>query len=124
MDNTTQAYKNSSVILDDVPYTVSDGGSVKSQAPAENKTDTSADNNQSSSTYSYSTPNSYGFIRTFQFTSGPITGLDFKGIGESLSSLSSLLLPIMLLSVIKLLSGAGSLLSDPLKQDPDSKSKR
>jgi hypothetical protein len=123
MDNTNPGYKNSSVILDDVPYTISDGGSAKDQAPVGNKQDTASDNSQSFSTYNFSTPNSFGFIKTFQFTSGPIDGLDMKGIGSSLSSLSSLLLPIILLSMVKLLSGANSLLGDHPKQDPGLKVK-
>lgn len=119
-------YDSSSVILDDVPYTISDGGIAKDQPPVGKRPYTASDSSQSSSTYNFTTPNGYGFIKTFRFTSGsPISGLNLKGIGESLSSLSSILLPIMLLSMVKLLSETTSLLiGDLFSPDPNSKIKQ
>lgn len=119
-------YNKSSIIIDDVPYTVSDGGIAKDQPHVGKKPYTATSPNKRYTTYNFSTPNGYGFIKAFQFTSGgPITGLNFKGIGESLGSLSSLLLTIMLLSMVKLLSGTTSLLiGDLFNPDPDSKARK
>lgn len=121
----SKGYDNSSVILDDVPYTVSDAGVAKDHPPVGKKPYKPNDGAQSYSTYNFKTPNGgYGFIKTFHFTSGPASGMNFKGIGESLDSLSSLLITFMLLSMAKLLSGATSfLLGDLLGLGPDSRTR-
>lgn len=122
----SKGYDNSSVILDDVPYTVSDAGIAKDQPPVGKKPYKTNDGTQSYSTYNFRTPNGgYGFIKTFQFTSGPASEINFKGIGESLGSLSSFLITFMLLSMAKLLSGTTSLLiGDLLGLGPDSKNRQ
>lgn len=122
----SKSYDNSSVILDDVPYTVSDAGIAKDQPPVGKRPYKSNNGTQSYSTYNFRTPNGgYGFVRTFQFTSGPTSDINFKGIGESLSSLSNLLITFMLLSMAKLLSGTASLLiGDLLGLDSDLKNRQ
>ena len=124
MDYPNASNNNNPIIIEDVPYTISDDGNTKNQSPIINKQNAASDSSQSSSTYSFSSPNGYGFIRTIQFTSTPITGSSLKGLGESLSSLGSLLLPIMLLSMLKLISGTDSMLEDPLKHQPSSTNKQ